>query len=175
MCVQKWQSGRAVHCAEKPNASNWVWQRDNELETESPPFSSWSPLHIYPPVLLLLATFTAAKLPALSLGQRFFLNSINCKISSSQPKTFGPFSKKTLWNEGGRQGQMEYLNLISDFQFFISLILMYVIEHCHTINQHPNIPQKYLTNAFEKIKSDSKHLQTLHFNVWDLDNFSKCE
>ena len=77
--------------------------------------------------------------------------------------------------EGGREGQMEYPILISDHTFFISLILMYVIEHCHTIIQHPNIPQKYKTNAFEKIKSDSKHLQTLYFKVWDLDNLSKCE
>ena len=47
---------------------------------------------------------------------------------------------------------MEYPNLISDSQFFISLILMYVIEHCHTINQHPNMIQKdikeMLLNSF---------------------------
>ena len=38
---------------------------------------SWWPAPCTPP---------CAKQPALSLGQRFFLNSINCKISSSQPE-----------------------------------------------------------------------------------------
>ena len=46
------------------------------------------------------------------------------------------FSDKHLGARVGGQGQMEYLNLISDSQFFISLILMYVIEHCHTIIQY---------------------------------------
>ena len=98
---------------------------------------------------------------------------LTAKYPQVNLKHLSHFLQKTLWNEGGRQGQMEYLNLISDFQFFISLILMYVIEHCHTINQHPNIPQKYKTNAFEKIKSYSK--QTPHFKVWGLDNLSKWE
>ena len=52
------------------------------------------------------------------------------------------FSDKHLGARVGRQGQMEYLNLISDSQFFISLILMYVIEHCHTIIQHRNMIQR---------------------------------
>ena len=52
------------------------------------------------------------------------------------------FSDKHLGARVGGQGQMEYLNLISDSQFFISLILMYVIEHCHTIIQHRNIIQR---------------------------------
>ena len=129
-------------------------------------------------ILLSCCCLQPSQLPSCLLwawANAFSWIPLTAKYPQVNLKHLGHFLKKTLQNEGGRQGQMEYLNLISDFQFFISLILMYVIEHCHTINQHPHIPQKYKTNAFEKIKSDSKHLQTLYFKVWDLDNLSKCE
>ena len=133
--------------------------KGSQMQTIRVDVANWAPLSWWWPggctfILVAPAPCTApshpAKQPALSLGQRFFLNSINWKISSSQPQTWikdawclfefqalilgwhlhFAFFLTNTWvrqagSEGGRQGQMEYPNLIS--QFFISWCMIFNI------------------------------------------------